>query len=93
MAVTAYKTNRLPEQNATVYIVTGFTGQLKYWWDNSLVTPIMIIGWHGIVPSSTGPLTTHGSIRQYNSTENSKFHGYSAGATKLPSITALPTNF
>ena len=36
MAVTAYKTNRLPEQNATVYIVTGFTGQLKYWWDNSL---------------------------------------------------------
>ena len=36
MTVTAYKTNRLQEQNATVYIVTGFTGQLKYWWDNSL---------------------------------------------------------
>ena len=36
MAVTAYKTNQLPEQNATVYIVTRFTGQLKYWWDNIL---------------------------------------------------------
>ena len=32
-------------------------------------------------------------LRQYNSTENSKFHGFSAGVTELLNIIALPTNF
>ena len=65
MAVTAYKTNRLPEQNATVYIVTRFTGQLKHWWDNSLTLEDKqtILNHEIEVEDAQGTITRRQSIR------------------------------
>ncbi|KAI5658229.1 hypothetical protein M9H77_27022 [Catharanthus roseus] len=36
MAKIAYKVKNITEQNAAMFLIAGFTGQLKYWWDNSL---------------------------------------------------------
>ena len=36
MAKMAYKVKNITEQDIASLLITGFTGQLKYWWDNSL---------------------------------------------------------
>lgn len=35
MAKTTYKFKNIPEHQACLLLITGFTGQLKYWWDYS----------------------------------------------------------
>ena len=37
MASTAYKSKGNSDQTMSTHLITGFTGQLKGWWDNAII--------------------------------------------------------